>query len=171
MVPVTEWVQVQVPVVQAKAVAPARKPARPPRSPLTNTELQSTPSKAVEAVFDILSIERGDVFMDLGCGDGRLLEVAYRKGMHPIGIELDKARAAEVRKRLRGKATVFTGDVRNFERTIQSADIVYVWLYPELLAQLNFPSTATVVSYSHEIPSGRKLEIDGHTFYVRKASL
>jgi len=53
-----------------------------------------TPRAAVEAALDMLDVKSGDVVADLGCGDGRLLVAAARRGATAVGVELDETHAA-----------------------------------------------------------------------------
>ena len=64
---------------------------------------QRLPECAVELLFDMLSLGPGDVFCDLGCGDGWLLERAARArpGLAAVyGVELDPVLVLEARTRL-----------------------------------------------------------------------
>jgi len=161
-----QWFNVRV---RRKAAAPIvkSKPVPNPPNLLTNTELHSTPQSAVDAIFALLPDGDGKLFFDLGCGDGRLLEAAVAHGYLAIGIELDAKRAEATRKRLTGKlAIIHVGDVRDFN--LKDADVVYMWLFPELMDSLDLPETATIISYQHGIASSQRVEIAGEPFFVRR---
>lgn len=151
-------------VVEAEA-----SPDVPMPPQLANTELQSTPQGAIEAVFKLVNVPKGSVFVDLGCGDGRLIEAASDRGFLAIGVELEEERARETRNRLRGRATVIQGDVRDF--AMGAADVIYVWLYPELLNELDFPEDKLVISYSHEFKGSKRVPVGNHVFYVKQPKL
>src|SRR5690606_16773747 len=53
----------------------------------------------VEAMLDLAKLERDDVVYDLGCGDGRILVAAARRGARGYGVDIDASRVAEARER------------------------------------------------------------------------
>lgn len=155
------------PAEQEVEEAPAAEPIEPiPDPSLQNTELQSTPKEAVAELFKVIHYKPGDIFVDLGAGDGRLLETASSNGLTAIGVELDQARVLKTRKRLKGRATIVQADVRDF--SVKYADVVYMWLYPNLMDQLELPDTATIVSYNHRFEGAVEVPLKGHTFWIRK---
>ena len=48
-----------------------------------------TMDKQVEAALDLLALEKGQVLLELGCGDGKVLVAAARRGWQVTGIELN----------------------------------------------------------------------------------
>lgn len=141
-------------------------PVKPAKDASEITELKSTPHEAIEAILDFLP-NKGGMFVDLGCGDGRVIEAAAKRGYRALGVELDKDRAEATRERLSSKAFVMQGDVRDVD--VSRADVVYMWLYSDLMAQIKIPDTATVVSYCHSYPGAAKVELAGkHVFYIRR---
>jgi len=123
----------------------------------------------LDGLFALMGDGRGRLFFDLGCGDGRVLEAAAKHGFICIGIELDGERAAAARQRLFGKPIVIlTGDVRDFD--ISAADLVYLWLFPQLLEELELPTSARIISYHHKIAGSHRVDIEGEPFYIRQSS-
>jgi SAM-dependent methyltransferase len=57
-------------------------------------KLHSTPLAAVRAGVAALALRPGDAFVDVGCGDGRVLVAAGAAGCECVGLEIDAARAA-----------------------------------------------------------------------------
>ena len=48
----------------------------------------STASLRIETFLDALPMEQGELFVDLGCGDGRVLRAAHRRyGVKALGFE------------------------------------------------------------------------------------
>src|SRR3989344_8091828 len=45
--------------------------------------------KQSSEALDLLDLKPGQVFVDLGCGDGRLLELAAARGLRAVGYELN----------------------------------------------------------------------------------
>ncbi|KAG2455037.1 hypothetical protein HYH02_000862 [Chlamydomonas schloesseri] len=48
-----------------------------------------TPDSVISRVLDLTGVRAGDVLYDLGCGDGRVLLAAARRGARGVGYELD----------------------------------------------------------------------------------
>lgn len=48
-----------------------------------------TLNKQVEAALDMLELEKGQTLLELGCGDGKVLVAAARRGLRVTGIELN----------------------------------------------------------------------------------
>lgn len=57
------------------------------------TDVRWYPSQPamVEAMLDVAKLQPGDVLMDLGSGDGRVVIEAARRGVRAIGVETDTA--------------------------------------------------------------------------------
>ena len=43
----------------------------------------------IEAAFDLLELKKGQTLLELGCGDGRVLVEAAKRGYRAVGIELN----------------------------------------------------------------------------------
>ena len=48
-----------------------------------------TPRGVVETMLDMAQVKAGDVVFDLGCGDGRIVVAAGRRGASGVGIEIE----------------------------------------------------------------------------------
>ncbi|MEX1059039.1 MAG: hypothetical protein WEC17_01255, partial [Candidatus Saccharimonadales bacterium] len=48
-----------------------------------------TLKKQNSEALDLLDLKAGQVFVDLGCGDGRLLAIAASRGLNAVGYELN----------------------------------------------------------------------------------
>ena len=74
-----------------------------------------TPSLGVSAALRLLAMQSDHVFIDLGCGDGRLVAAAARECHTAIGIELDSVQAEAARLTLADaeltNASIIQGDV------------------------------------------------------------
>lgn len=74
-------------------------------------------------------LEQGDVFVDIGCGKGRVLNWVLQSGRakHLYGIEINKAVAARVAHRLRNESrvTIIAGDA--LSSLPDSATLFYLW--------------------------------------------
>ncbi|MFW5831886.1 MAG: SAM-dependent methyltransferase, partial [Prolixibacteraceae bacterium] len=57
-----------------------------------------TPHDVVERMLDMAGVGPGDYVVDLGCGDGRIVIAAAKRGAYGHGIDLDPQRIKEARK-------------------------------------------------------------------------
>lgn len=142
-----------------------------------DTALIPTPLDAVGAMLSLLDLKPGEVLVDPGCGDGRLLtEAVKRYGVRAVGIEINPDTVKVARKRVAGESEktrsrvdVIEGDSRKF--SFKDADAIALFLFPELIKELEpkfleMPVGARVVSRAHAISGSTKKTIGGETFYV-----
>jgi methylase of polypeptide subunit release factors len=54
-----------------------------------------TPERVVDRMLDLAKVTSSDVVYDLGCGDGRIVVAAARRGARGVGIDIDPERIAE----------------------------------------------------------------------------
>lgn len=93
--------------------------------------LECTVSTAYHLLQPLLGphLERGDVFVDIGCGKGRVLNWVLEDGRakHVFGVEINKTVAAGVARRLanESRATIIAGDAMT--ALPDSATFLYMW--------------------------------------------
>jgi len=51
-------------------------------------------------MLDLARLNDGDTLIDIGCGDGRIVDAAVRRGCRGIGIDIDPKRIAECQDKL-----------------------------------------------------------------------
>lgn len=96
------------------------------------------PSKTafVARAFDFIRPSKGSSFIDLGCGDGRIVFLAHRTyGLNAVGIELSPipyffARLWSFRSACRG-ARIILGDLYTVD--LSRYDIIFVYGLPKTL--------------------------------------
>jgi SAM-dependent methyltransferase len=99
-----------------------------------------TPEAVVEEMMDLAKVGPGDVVYDLGCGDGRLVIAAAKRGARKaVGVDIDPERIREARENARSagveeKVTFIEGDL--FEQDFSDATVVTLYLLPELNLRL-----------------------------------
>jgi SAM-dependent methyltransferase len=71
------------------------------------TAYQPSLPETVDTMLSLAKVGPGDVLYDLGCGDGRIVIAAEKRGATAIGIDADPVR---VRESLRNGANAFEGD-------------------------------------------------------------
>jgi precorrin-6B methylase 2 len=125
----------------------------------------TTPGEVVERMLELAGTAAGDLVVDLGSGDGRIVIAAARKyGARGLGIELD-AKLVDVSRENARRAGVadrvsfVQGDV--LEADFSKASVVMVYLLPGLIDQLERrflsqlkPGTR-IVSHSFRMASWR----------------
>lgn len=118
---------------------------------------EGCPHDLVEEMLDRMDLRPDDVLGDMGCGDGRILIAAAKRGIRGIGVEIDPQRADLARKRVLEAGvgdlvTIETGDALEFDFSRITA--VTAYLYPPLLAKLSprLVGKRSVASPYHEIP-------------------
>ncbi len=101
---------------------------------LTDVPFVPTPPNVVDAMLDLAGIKTGDVLIDLGSGDGRIVMAACKRfGIHATGVEIDPdlVRQSETLARqegLAGMATFVQADL--FAYDLRPASVVTMFLTP-----------------------------------------
>lgn len=137
-----------------------------------------TSQSVVNAMLDLANIQPGDIHYDLGCGDGRIVITAAKRGAKATGIDLDPQRIKEANENaekagLTGKVTFIEGDLFDFD--FSKADVLTLYLLPsvnlrlrpKILKELK-PGTRVV---SHAFDMGdweaeKEITVDGSTLYL-----
>jgi SAM-dependent methyltransferase len=140
----------------------AEEPKGPARAP--DVPYEPTPPEVVEAMLELAGVAEGDVVYDLGCGDGRIVVAAARRGARGVGVDIDPQRIREARANaaaagVADRVELRVGDL--FETDVTPATVVMLFLWPEvnlrlrprLLAQLR--PGARVVSHWHDMGEWR----------------
>ncbi len=137
-----------------------------------------TLSKQVVQALDVLELSAGQKFVDLGCGDGRLLAEAASRGLNCVGYELNPFLAAYAWLRTRRFGRRVKIKMSSFWRAdISSADGVFVFLITHHMARFDrYMSkqaknhTIRVVSHAFKIPKKKPTAKKGAMYlYVYKA--
>ncbi len=115
-----------------------------------------TPDASVEHALDLAGVKRGDHLIDLGCGDGRVLEAAVRRGATAAGYEADPLRAAMARQRLAPLNGAARVEVADFHTAPLEADVVFAFLSPATLFRLRhrlaaLPPRTRIVTYGYGV--------------------
>lgn len=55
----------------------------------SSTPLISTPYEVIDVLMEIINVGSHDIFYDLGCGDGRIVIEAAKRGAYGVCIELN----------------------------------------------------------------------------------
>jgi 2-polyprenyl-3-methyl-5-hydroxy-6-metoxy-1,4-benzoquinol methylase len=136
-----------------------------------------TPVSSIEQIFDDLQLGAGEKFVDLGCGDGRIVITAAQRGMQATGIEANPAlyRQSQIDAELAGvSATFVEGDLVNTDLTPYT--VIYMYLGPPLcdavLPKIRaLPAGRTIISGEYAYPNWTPLasyDLEGRKYYAWK---
>lgn len=120
-----------------------------------------TPEAVVEGMLDLADIKPGQLVVDLGAGDGRVMFGAVGRGAVAFGYEMQderyKALAARISQHPNAsKLAVFRKDIR--EADLSAADVVFMYLLQDSNAELKAKLLAeckpgaVVVSHAFDMP-------------------
>jgi SAM-dependent methyltransferase len=101
----------------------------------------------VKAALDLADLKSGETLLELGCGDGKVLVAAARRGYKAVGYELNPflALVAWLRTRRYGKnVRVIWGDL--WARSWPEAEAIFVFLLPRFMKKLD----KKVIQYNHK---------------------
>lgn len=115
-------------------------------------------------MVQLAAVRPGDVVYDLGCGDGRIVIAAVRRGAHGVCVDIDPQRIAESRENaqkagLAERIEFVEGDL--LETPLARATVVMLFLSPQLnralrpRLQRELPPGARVVSHWHSMGDWR----------------
>lgn len=129
-----------------------------------------------DQALDLLNLRRGQLFVDLGCGDGRMLALAASRGLKAIGYELNPFLAlyAWLTTRRYGRSVkVVWGNF--WHADLSKADGVFVFLIGHYMKKLDSLLSRSkgrqikLVSNAFKVPGRRHVKKSGPMFlYVYK---
>ena len=130
----------------------------------------------LESVLDDVELKSGETLLELGCGDGRLLAAAARRGAHAVGYEINPFLVlfAKIRLLPYKNAQARFGDLWRVD-TSQS-DVVMTFLVPRTMPKLKrkvlreMKPGSRLVSYIFALP-GVQATISRHHWFVYRFPL
>ena len=135
--------------------------------PMTQGALfTSTASVRIKTFLDAVPMSAHEMFVDLGCGDGRVLRAARRRyGIRALGFEVNALAYCTARIFSFGKKGVQI-IWRNFwSVNLRDADVVFCYLFPDVMKRLatkleaELRPGARVVSCNFSVPGWNPLEV------------
>ena len=148
-----------------------------------------SPPQVIRQMLILAELKPGEVFFDLGAGDGRTVIMAAKDfGARAVGVELredlvKKALSSIYEQGLQDRVTIVNGDMFNVDLT--SADVVFLYLTtsanekvkPKLEAELK--RGVRVISHDYEIVGWKPVKVlnfcenqtlgyPSHTIYLYK---
>lgn len=97
-----------------------------------------TKKKVMEKILGEIDMKHGDTFIDLGCGDGRMLiEAEKRKKIQAIGYEIaPMIYLLALTRKLFNRSNAKIHFKNFFKENLQKADIIFCYLMPSKLKKL-----------------------------------
>src|SRR5690606_12556237 len=131
----------------------------------------------VDAMLNVANVSKGDIHYDLGCGDGRIVISAARKGAIATGVDLDPQRIKEANENaeiagVTDKVTFIEGDL--FDLDFSKATVLTLYLLPSVNMKLRpkilreMKPGSRVVSHAFDMGDWEpeeKMVVDGSTIY------
>jgi ribosomal protein L11 methylase PrmA len=117
-----------------------------------------TPEPLVERMLDLAGVVPGDHLIDLGCGDGRIVIAAARRGATALGIDIDPVRIAD------SVAAAHAAGVEDlvsfrcedlFATRLEAASIVTLYLQP-------LPNNLLAARFRTELAPGSRVLSHGY---------
>lgn len=129
--------------------------------------------QAIDEGLAVAQIKTGELVVDLGAGDGRVLQVAQNQyGARVEGWELHPVMWWLAKLRLRPNGKVHLANL--WTAKIEDADLVFVFLMPKLMERVEreiwprMKSGARLVSNSFPLPNERPVTQRGRAYlYIR----
>jgi SAM-dependent methyltransferase len=108
-------------------------------------------------MLTLAGLRPGERFLDLGCGDGRVMAAALDAGAHVSGYEVDGPLAARARERLAGAGGRAHVIERSFFDAPLNADVVFAYLSPAVLQRLRpqferLPAASRIITAWFDVP-------------------
>jgi ubiquinone/menaquinone biosynthesis C-methylase UbiE len=144
-----------------------------------NLDVPYVPTRqtVVDAMLKMANVTKGDIHYDLGCGDGRIVISAAKKGAIATGVDIDPQRIKEAKDNAKtagvsDKVTFIEGNL--FDLDFSKATVLTLYLLPSVNMKLRpkilnelKPGTRIV---SHAFDMGdwepeKKIVVDGSTIY------
>lgn len=119
------------------AALSAQESSKPRKSP--DVPFVPTTEAAVEAMMKLADVKKTDVLYDLGCGDGRIVIAAAKRGARAVGIDIDPQRIKEARENAKkaGVENMVRFEEQDlFDADIHEATVVSLFLLPSVNLKL-----------------------------------
>jgi 16S rRNA A1518/A1519 N6-dimethyltransferase RsmA/KsgA/DIM1 with predicted DNA glycosylase/AP lyase activity len=136
-----------------------------------------TKKMQIETAIDLMQLKKGSTFIELGCGDGRVLKYAAKQGIRGIGYELNPLLYIVARVSLYRYRRLVTIHYGNYWRADwPKADAIYTFLLDTYMKQLDsraeqyakkHQKKVLVVSFAFAIPHKKPIQSKRGLFLYR----
>ncbi len=107
--------------------------------PITQGALFVSSSRVrVAAFIDAVPMQTGQILIDIGCGDGRVLRMASRSfGASAVGYEVNLLAYIKARLLCMGDRNIQIKWKNFWNEKLTAADVVFCYLYPDVMKRLS----------------------------------
>jgi len=98
-----------------------------------------TPQEVVDRMLDMAAVKPGDYMIDFGCGDGRMVVSAAKRGARGYGVDINPVRIREANENAKkaGVTDKVEFKIANlFEEDLSKADVMAMYLLTEINLRL-----------------------------------
>ena len=130
----------------------------------------ATPIEVARRMLELGKVQSTDVVYDLGCGDGRIVNLAAKEfGARGVGIDIDPqmVRRAKAEAKRAGVENLVRFEVEDVMKAdISAASVVVIYLLPESNALLiplfekHLKPGARIISHNYHIPGWENKLVD-----------
>ena len=131
-----------------------------------------TKNKDIESIIKSLKIKQGQIFVDLGCGDGRVLHEAEKLGANVVGYELNPILWLISKYKLKNKKSkVYLGSF--WRANLSDADFIYIFSAGPYIKKLTkklkneLKKGTTIISYGFKLDGFAKQQVVGSAYIYR----
>jgi SAM-dependent methyltransferase len=138
-----------------------------------------TPDSIVERMLEMASVGPGDYVIDLGCGDGRIVIAAAKRGAIGHGVDIDPQRIKEARENAEkagvADKVVFVEE-NIFDTDFSRASVITMYLFPSINFRLrpslleNLEPGSRIVSHDFDMdewePDEKYGRMETHAAYL-----
>jgi SAM-dependent methyltransferase len=132
-----------------------------------------TLDKTSKQLFATMKLYRGDLFYDLGCGDGKVLRAARQHGYQVVGYETNPLLYLLCRWRFRGdrQAKIKFGNF--IKADLSDADLIYVFGVRSIAQKLEQTTIKTIkrgawlVMCGYRLPKRKPIKSQGVLIYYK----
>lgn len=130
-------------------------------SSISGAPYVATDTKKIDEILRHAHLKKGEVFVELGCGDGRVVRRAVHAfGVQGIGIDINPVLLAMARFFARKQNSRIRFKRENIHKTnLQKTNVLYLFLMPQFIEKLlpkfkrELPKNALIISHGFTIPS------------------
>lgn len=137
-----------------------------------------TRQKKILRILENAHLKKGGLFVELGCGDGRVVRLAVKKYyVRGVGIDINPLLVIWSRILSRGRATFIRQNV--YDTDFSKADYLYIFLMPKMVEKLlpklkkSIRNGTLIISHGFKIDGLKKYlaktvrDLPFSTFYYR----
>lgn len=140
-----------------------------------------TKRKLIKLILKTSGLQKGQKFLDLGCGDGRVVLLAakeFHADANGVDVNVFIILVAKLKAKLsKINATFFLENLFNFP--LSNFDVIYIFLFPEMISKLagkikkEAKKGAVIISHGFKIDQLRKYLIKTvktvpfHTYFYK----